>query len=206
MPQIPGSIPPVITASMDHSSDTVFQVDLVTQNRLDTAFSTRPTRNAILLAFIDLVPDGYAPGVLLEDTNRTDVPLISEQGPDFTSGVVTIDEARFTALLSLTSGTSATSRFRCCAILNTGSLQSFIRQGAFDLIAIGPAAECYVRSTTPKSWSGFGSQELLSTNRQPRTTIHFYHNGTPSASLTVWIYIVLNETMRCLLLGRDSWM
>ena len=38
-------------------------------------------------------------------------------------------------------------------------------------------------------------------------TIQFYHNGTPFASLAVWIYIVPNETMRCpLLLGRDSWM
>ena len=38
-------------------------------------------------------------------------------------------------------------------------------------------------------------------------TVQFNHNGSPSASLAVWMYIVLNETMRCpLLLGRDSWM
>ena len=38
-------------------------------------------------------------------------------------------------------------------------------------------------------------------------TVQFNHNGTPSASLAVWMYIVPNETMRCpLLLGRDSWM
>ena len=38
-------------------------------------------------------------------------------------------------------------------------------------------------------------------------TIQFYHNGTPSASLAVWVYIAPNKTMRCpLLLGRDSWM
>ena len=38
-------------------------------------------------------------------------------------------------------------------------------------------------------------------------TIQFNHNGSPSASLAVWMYIVPNETMRCpLLLGRDSWM
>ena len=57
------------------------------------------------------------------------------------------------------------------------------------------------------TWSGFGSQQLLSTNQQARMTIQFRHNGSPSASLAVWIYIVPNETMRCpLLLGRDSWM
>ena len=71
----------------------------------------------------------------------------------------------------------------------------------------GTADEFYVRSTTPRSWSGFGSQGLLSTNRQARMTIQFYHNGTPSASLAVWIYIVPNETMRwSLLLSRNSWM
>ena len=38
-------------------------------------------------------------------------------------------------------------------------------------------------------------------------TIQFNHNGSPSASLAVWMYIIPNETMRCpLLLGRDSWM
>ena len=38
-------------------------------------------------------------------------------------------------------------------------------------------------------------------------TVQFHHNGTTSASLAVWMYIVPNETMRCpLLLGRDSWM
>ena len=75
------------------------------------------------------------------------------------------------------------------------------------MVATGAADESYVRSTTPRSWCGFDSQELLSTNRQTRMTIQFYHNDTPSASLAVWIYIVPNETMRCpLLLGRDSWM
>ena len=75
------------------------------------------------------------------------------------------------------------------------------------MVATGAADESYVRSTTPRSSSGLGSQELLSTNRQARMTIQFYHNDTPSASLAVWIYIVPNETMRCpLLLGRDSWM
>ena len=38
-------------------------------------------------------------------------------------------------------------------------------------------------------------------------TVQFHHNGTTSASLENWMYIVPNETMRCsLILGRDSWM
>ena len=119
-----------------------------------------------------------------------------------------MDDATFTTLLSLHSGVSATSRFNCRALLDTGSPQSFIHQGAFDqMVALGAADASCVRSTTPRTWSGFGSQQLLSTNQQARMTVQFHHNGTASASLAVWMYIVPNETMRCpLLLGRDSWM
>ena len=154
------------------------------------------------------MPDDHAPEVLLAQEQRIDVPLIPEQGPDLISGVVTIDDDTFTTLLSLHSGVSTTSRFYCRALLDTGSPQLFIHQGAFDqMVATGTADASCVRSTAPRTWSGFGSRQLLSTHRQTRMTVQFNHNGTPSASLAVWIYIVPNETMRCsLLLGRDSWM
>ena len=119
-----------------------------------------------------------------------------------------MDDVTFTTLLLLTSGASVTSQSRCRALLDTESPQSFIHQGAFEqMVATGAADESYVRSTPPRSWSGFGSQEPLNTKRQTRLTVQFYHNNTPSASLAVWIYIVPNRTMRCpLLLDRDSWM
>ena len=119
-----------------------------------------------------------------------------------------MDDVTFTTLPSLTSGASATSQFRCRALLDTGSPQSFIHQGAFEqMVATGAADKFYVRSTPPRSWSRFGSQEPLNTNRQARLTVQFYHNDAPSASLTVWIYTVPNKTMRrSLLIGRDSWM
>ena len=145
---------------------------------------------------------------LLTNTTRTDEPFISEQGPNLISGVDTMNDATFTILPSLTSGALVTSQFLCRALLDTGSRQSFIHQGAFEqMVATGAAVEPYARSTITRSWSGFGSQELLSTNRQARMTIQFYHNDTPSAPLAVWIYIVPNETLRCpLLLRRYSWM
>ena len=75
------------------------------------------------------------------------------------------------------------------------------------MVASGAADASYVRTTTPRSWSGFGAHQMLSTCRQARMTVQFLHNGTPSASLAVWMYLVPNETMRCpILLGRDSWM
>ena len=190
------------------AGDTVFEVDPVTHLRLETNPLPANTQSAILFASIASVPDDHAPEVLLAQEQRFDAPLIPEQGPDLIVGVVTMDDATFTTLLSLHSGVSATSRFNCRALLDTGSPQSFIRQGAFDqMVTLGAADASCVRSTTPRTWSGFGFRQLLSTNQQARMTVQFHHNGTASASLAVWMYIVPNETMRCpLLLGRDSWM
>ena len=206
MPQTPDPLPPDTASPVDHPSGTVFEVDPATITRLNTAPVGEDPHNAILSALIDLVPDDHAPEELWTYGSHTDKALIPEQGPDLISGIVTIDDNTFTTLPLLTSGTSATYPFRCHALLDTGSPQSFIHQDAFDqMVATGAVDESYVRSTTPRSWSGFGSQELLSTSRQARMTIQFYHNDTPSASLAVWMYIVPDRTMRCpLLLGRDS--
>ena len=193
---------------MNHPGDTVFEVDPATRTRLNTAPIREDPRNAVISALIDSVPDDYAPEVLLTHSPHIDKALIPEQGPDLVCGTVTIDDDTFTILPSLTSGASTTSPFRCRALLDTGSPQSFIHQDTFDqMVATGAADESYVRATTTRYWSGFGSQELLRTNRQAPLTIQFYHNSTPSASLAVWMYIVPNKTMRCpLLLGRRSLM
>ena len=188
---------------LDDTGDTV---DPVTHLRLDTDPLLPTPKRPRVSAFTDSVLHDHTPEVLLAQEQRIDAPLIPEQGPDVIGGVVTMDDATFTTLLSLYSGVSTTSRFNCRALLETGSPQSFIHQGVFDqMVATGAADASCVRSTTPRTWSGFGSRQLLSTNRQARMTIQFNHIGTTSASLAVWMYIVPKETMRCpLLLGRDS--
>ena len=65
------------------------------------------------------------------------------------------------------------------------------------MVATGAADASCVLSTTPRTWSSFGSRQLLSTHRQARMAVQFNHNGTPSASLALWMFIVPNETMRC---------
>ena len=199
---------PVTPVHWDAAGDTVFEVDPVTHLHLETNPLPANTQSAMLFAFTASVPDDHASEVLLAQEQRIDAPLIPEQGLDLIGGVVTMDDATFTTLLSLHSGVSATSRSNCRALLDTGSPQSFIHQGAFDqMVALGAADASCVRSTTPRKWSGFESRQLLSTNRQARMTVQFHHNGTTSASLAVWMYIVPNETMRCpLLLGRGNWM
>ena len=199
---------PDIAPPLNQPGDTVFEIDPTTRTRLNTVSITEYPHNTIISAFMDSAPDDHKPAVLLTNVTRGEQSLLSDQGPDLIGGVVTMDEVTFTTLPPLTSGTSATSQFLCRALLNTGSPQSFIHQGAFEqMVATGAADEPYVRSTPPRSWSGFGSQEPLNANREARLTVQFYHNNTPSVSLAVWIYIVPNKTMRCpLLLGRDSWM
>ena len=174
----------------DDTDDTVFEVDPITHVRLNRPPLNTTTHSAQLSVFTDSVPDDHAPVVLLAYTQYVTAPQIPNQGPDLVSGVITMDDATFTALLSLSSGASATSRFNCRALLDTGSPQLFIHQEAFDqMVATGAADASYVRATTPKSWSGFGFQKILSTSRQARMTVQFHHNGAPFASLAVWMYL-----------------
>ena len=65
------------------------------------------------------MPDDHAPEVLLAHEQRVDASLMPEQGPDLIGGIVTMDDATFTTLLTLHSGVSATCRFDCRAILDS---------------------------------------------------------------------------------------
>ena len=167
-----GTQPDILVPRDDDTDDTIFEVDPITHVHLNRSPLNTTTHSAQLSAFTDSVPDDHAPEVLLAYAQRPTAPLLPEQGPDLVSGVVTMDDATFTTLLSLSSGASATSLFNCRALLDTRSPQSFIHQGAFDqMFATGAADASYVRATSPKSWSGFGSHQLLSTCRQVRMTV-----------------------------------
>ena len=85
----------------DDTGNMVFEVDPVTHLRLDTDPPSANTQTATLSAFTDSVPDDHAPEVLLAQEQRIDAPLIPEQGPDMIGGVVTMEDATFTTLLSL---------------------------------------------------------------------------------------------------------
>ena len=61
---------------------------------------------AQLSAFIYLVSDDHAPEVPLTYAPHLTAPPLPEQGPDLVKGVVTMDDAIFTTLLSLLSGAS----------------------------------------------------------------------------------------------------
>ena len=160
---------PDIVLPLNQPGDTVFEIDLTTRTRLNTVPITEYSHNTVLSAFMNSAPDDHTPEVLLTNVTRAgDQSLMSEQGPDLIGGVVTMDDVTFTTLPSLTSGASVTSQSRCRALLDTESPQSFIHQGAFEqMVATGAADESYVRSTPPRSWSGFGSQDRSTPNDRP---------------------------------------
>ena len=113
----------------EDTGDTVFEVDPITHLRLDTTPLPANAQTAALSAFTESVPDDHTPEVLLAQEQRADAPPLPEQGPDLLGGIVTMDDATFTTLLTLHSGVSATSRFDCRALLDTGRLnRSFTKE------------------------------------------------------------------------------
>ena len=115
-PDNPASETPV---PRDVTGDTVFEVDTITHLRRDTTPLPANAQTAALSAFTESVPDDHAPEVLLAQEQRADAPFMTEQGPDLIGGIVTMDDATFTTLLTLHSGVFATSRSDCRAILDS---------------------------------------------------------------------------------------
>ena len=103
----------------DVTGDTVSEVDTISHLRPDTTPLPANVQTAALSVFTDSVPDDHAPEVLLAHEQPDDAPLMPGQGPDLIGGIVTMDDATFTTLLTLHSGVSATSRFDCHAILDS---------------------------------------------------------------------------------------
>jgi len=95
-------------------------------------------------AFIDSLPDDHACKVLFPYALRFTAPIMPEQGPDVVSGVVTMDDATFTNLLSV-------SRFNCRA-LPWYRVTSIVHPPRTfgKMVATGATNASYVQSATPK--------------------------------------------------------
>ena len=115
----PDNSAPETPVPRDATGGTVFEVDPITHLRLDTTPLPANAQTAAFSAFTESVPDDHAPEVLLAQEQRADAPLMPEQGPDLIGGIVTMDDATFTTLLTLHSGVFATSRFDGRAILDS---------------------------------------------------------------------------------------
>ena len=100
------------------------------------------------------IASGVGPGLAL-----------SEHGPCLVGGTVTLDDVSFTTKIAIHSGGDAIAPYRCVALLDTGSPQTFIRRDVLDrLLLVGAASVVCERPCSPRSWGGFGESAPLRTS------------------------------------------
>ena len=133
-------------------------------------------------------------------------PMLAEQGPCLVAGVRTMDDFSFTNKIKIHSGPVAV-QLGCVALLDTGSPQTFINTHALESMKRASVASAICeRHTPPRSWKGFGKSPPLQASAAVRLIVQLFQDDQATASLAVWVYVVLAEAMQHdVLLGRDSW-
>lgn len=184
---------------MDHVSDTVYEINHIIHFCLLTTSTTLTSTRTSHATSVTPTPADYAPdGLLLINASHLAEHPLPEQDLDLVSGVIPqqskIDHSLVAPPVRILPCPAYTAARYW--ILDTGSPQSFIHQGAFDKIVASCAADhSCVRSTSPRLWYGFGSSKILSTYHQARMTVQFRYDDEKPASLAVWMYIVPNDTV-----------
>ena len=137
-----------------------------------------------------------------------DTPSLPEHGSGLVGGTITLDDASFTTKITVHSGTTVSTVFRCVALLDTGSPQTFIRRDVWvQMLAGGAAAVNCEQGSAPRSWGGFGRSAPLVTSTSVCLSVQFFRAEQPTSSLAVWACVVPPSVMQhAVLLGRDSWM
>ena len=87
------------------------------------------------------ISSGVGPGLVL-----------SKHGPCLIGGTVTLDDVSFTTKIAIHCGGDAISPYRCVALLDTGSSQTFIRRDVLDhMLLVGAALAALERLCRPHS-------------------------------------------------------
>ena len=106
---------------------------------------------------------------------------------DLVGGTVTPEDVSFTTKIATHRGGDAIAPYRCAALLDTGSPQTFIRRDVLDrMLLVGAASAGCERPCSPRSWGGFGESAPLRTSISIRLSIQFFHDNEPTCSLAVW--------------------
>ena len=104
----------------------------------------------------DHSPDVLAVAFCAAPTLANTVSL-AEHGPGLVGGTITLVDASFTTKTTVHSGTTAFKAFGCVELLNTGSLQTFIRRDVLEKMLSGGAATIICeQDSAPRSWGRFG--------------------------------------------------
>ena len=205
----PSVLPPsTSSARLVNVADSIFEVNPDNSQQLPAPDGLSTPNFSGLAKFSPYAPKDHDPTVLTVQAPPLMDPPLPEMGPCLVDGIVTVDDASFTTRVHIHSGPTATTTFPCVALLDTGSPQSFINEGAWrQLQTAGAGTPSSERVSTPRSWGGFGTSAPLRTSRSIRLSVQFLRGDRSTASLAVWAYIVPESAMsHAVLLGRDSWM
>ena len=131
---------------------------------------------------------------------------LSEHGPYLVGGTVALDAVSFTTKLAIHRGGDAIAPYRCVALRDTGSPQTFFRRDVLDLmLLVGTASAACERPCSPRSWGGFG--ESLQTSTIICLSVQFFRYHEPTCSLAIWACVIPPSVMEHdVMLARDSWM
>ena len=113
-----------------------------------------------------------------------------------------------TTKIAIHSGADAIATYRCVALLDTGSPQTFIRRDVLDrrLLVAAASAVCE-RPCSSRSWGGFRESSPLRASTSIRLGVQLFRDSEPTCSLAMWACVVPPSVMRhAVLLGRDIWM
>ena len=97
--------------------------------------------------------------------------------------------------------------YRCVALLDTRSPQTFIRRDVLDrMLLVDNASAAFERPCSPRFWGVFDESAPLGTSTSIRLSVQFFRDNEPTCSLAVWACVVPPSVMQhAVLLGRDSW-
>ena len=138
---------------------------------------------------------------------------LSPHGPCLIGGTVALDEVSFTTKIAIHSGGGAIVLYRCVALLDPGSPQTFIRRDVLDrmllvgavalldtgssqtfirrdvldrLLSVGPASAACERSCSPRSRGGFAEKAPFRTTTSIRLSVQLFRDNEPTCPLAVW--------------------
>ena len=148
----------------------------------------RPRRSCARSEFSTYFPDAPADQSqeVLEIASGVGPGLaLSERGPCL-GGTVTLGDVLFTTEIAIYSGGDAIGPYRCVALLDTGSPQTFIRRYVLGrMLLVGAASPACERPCSPRSWAVYGEYSPLRTSTSIRLSVQFFRGNEATCSLAV---------------------
>ena len=128
----------------------IYEISSAQQSRLRTAVGADQGPPS---AYFPGAPADQRPEVLAIASRGTSDRAWPEHGPCLVGDTVTLDDVFFTTKIAIHSGGDAIAPYRCTALLDTGSPQTFIRRDVLDrMLSVGAASSAQQPSLLGWFW------------------------------------------------------